>query len=70
MEEGKCPEHPVRMVHCPLHGLRKPGTLYFHFLLFRTAPAANGSSQARSPIGAIATGLHHSHSNAGSEPHL
>ena len=26
--------------------------------------------QARGRIGAVATGLHHSHSNAGSEPHL
>ena len=30
-------------------------------------PAACGSSQARGPIGAAAAGLHHSHSNAGSE---
>ena len=27
-------------------------------------------SQARGQIGAVATGLHHSHSNAGSESHL
>ena len=33
-------------------------------------PAAYGSSQARGLIGAVAAGLHHSHSNAGSEPHL
>ena len=31
------------------------------------APAAYGGSQARGPIGAVATGLHQSHSNAGSE---
>ena len=30
----------------------------------------NGGSQARSQIGAEATGLCHSHSNAESEPHL
>ena len=31
---------------------------------------ACGGSQARCPIRATAAGLHHSHSNAGSEPHL
>ena len=34
------------------------------------APAAYGGSQARGPIGAVATGLRQSHSNAGSEPSL
>ena len=34
------------------------------------APAAYGGSQARGLIGAVATGLHQSHSNAGSEPRL
>ena len=34
------------------------------------APAAYGGSQARGPIGAVATGLRQRHSNAGSEPHL
>ena len=34
------------------------------------APAAYGGSQARGRIGAVATGLHQSHSNAGSEPCL
>ena len=29
-----------------------------------------GGSQARSPIGAVAAGLHHSHNNAGSKPNL
>ena len=33
-------------------------------------PAAYGGSQARGRIGAVATGLRQSHSNAGSEPHL
>ena len=40
------------------------------FLLFRTALEAYGGSQARGRIGAVAAGLHHSHSNAGSEPCL
>ena len=36
------------------------------------APATCGNSQTRGPIGAVAAGLHHSHShgNVGSEPHL
>ena len=31
---------------------------------------AYGGSQARGPIGAVVAGLHPSHSNARSEPHL
>ena len=42
----------------------------FVCLLFRAAPEAYGGSQARGLIGAMAAGLHHSHSNARSEPHL
>ena len=44
------------------------GFLFVYF--FRAVYAAYGSSQARGQIGAIAAGLHHSHSNAGSEPRL
>ena len=33
------------------------------FLLFRAAPTAYGSFQARDQIGATAASLHHSHSN-------
>ena len=40
------------------------------FLLFRAAPVAYGGSQARGQIRAAAAGLHHSHSNMGSEPRL
>ena len=43
---------------------------FFFFCLFRVAPTAYGSSQARGWIGAATAGLHHSHSNLGSEPHL
>ena len=44
---------------------------FFVFLLFLwAAPAAYGGSQARGQIGAAATGLRQSHSNAGSEPRL
>ena len=39
------------------------------FFLFRAAPAAYGSSGARGRIGAVAAGLHHSHSNARSLTH-
>ena len=42
----------------------------FFFLLFRAIPAAYGGSQARGVIGAVATGLYHSRSNAGSKPRL
>ena len=47
--------------------------LFFFFLVFRlftAAPMAYGGSQARGWIGAIAAGLHHCHSNMGSEPCL
>ena len=43
---------------------------YLSFSLFRAAPMAYGGPKARSQIGAVAVSLHHSHSNAGSEPHL
>lgn len=44
---------------------------FFFFLSFsRAAPAAYGGSQARGVIRAVATGLCHSHSNAGSKPCL
>ena len=41
--------------------------LFFFFCLFRAAPGAYGSAQAGGLIEAVAAGLHHSHSNAGSE---
>ena len=44
--------------------------LTFFFCLFRAEPTAYGGFQARGLIGAVATGLNHSHSNVGSEPHL
>ena len=43
---------------------------FFMVSLLRAAPEAYGRSQARGPIGAVAASLHHSHSNAKSEPHL
>ena len=43
---------------------------YLFFCLLRATPAAYGGSQSRSQIRGLAPGLCHSHSNAGSEPHL
>ena len=37
------------------------------FFFFKATPEAYGSSQARDRIGAVAAGLPHSHSSAGSE---
>ena len=48
---------------------KKPVFVLF-CLLFRAALAAYGGSRARGPVGAVAAGLNHSHSNSGSEPHL
>ena len=44
---------------------------FFVFLPFLgLLPEAYGGSRARGLIGAVAAGLHHSHSNPGSEPRL
>jgi len=45
--------------------------VFLFFCLFAiswAAPAAYGGSQARGPIGAVATSLLQNHSNTGSEP--
>ena len=48
-----------------------PFLLLFCLFAFSWAtPAAYRGSQAKSPIGAVAAGLHHSHSNSGSEMRL
>ena len=52
------------------HSAVKTFFSFFLFLVFRATLAASGSSQAQGRIGAIAAGLHHSHSDSGSEPHL
>ena len=44
--------------------------ILFIYFVFRAAPAAYGGSQARGPIGAVATSLHHSHNSARSEQGL
>ena len=43
---------------------------FWSFCLFKAAPTAYGSSQARGLIGAVASSLHHSYSNRGSKLHL
>ena len=43
---------------------------FLSFCPFRAAPAAYGGSQAGGQMRAIATGLHHSHSNTNSKPRL
>ena len=58
-------------VHRPWESFKKIPFHFFitiNFCLCRTAPTANGSSQARGPIGTPTSGLGHSHSNARSEP--
>ena len=44
--------------------------LFICLCLSRATPEAYGGSQARSRVGAVAAGLHYSHSNAGSELRL
>ena len=41
--------------------------VFYFFCLFRAAPVAYGSSQTGGPIGAVAAGPHHTHSNATSK---
>ena len=56
---------------CPLEiVLSLSLSLFLSIFPFGATPSAYGSSQARSRIGATAACLHHSHSNAGSEPCL
>ena len=44
--------------------------IYIFICIFRATYVAYGSSQAKGQIGAVAAGLHQSHGNAGSKPHL
>ena len=44
--------------------------IFLPFFFPGAAPLAYGGSQARGLMGAVAAGLHHSHSNTGSEPSL
>ena len=52
-----------------LLGAQESAFFFFFFFLFRAAPVAYGSSQARGRISATAAGLQHSHRDARSKPH-
>ena len=54
----------------PVFFAPSPSSSSSPFCLFRAAPVAHGGSQAKGRIGAAAAGLHHSHSNMGSEMSL
>jgi len=58
------------LFHCAF--LFFPFFFFFCLLVFffQSRMVAYGGFQARSRMGAVATGLRHSHSNMGSEPHL
>ena len=57
--------HPLAFQHNYLWWLHFRGNYFFFFFWsFWVALVAHGGSQARGPIGTVATGLHHSHSNA------
>ena len=61
----------IDTVYIPIYFLKKfYFYLFIYFCPFRAAPVVYGGSQARGPIGAVATGLRQSHSNARSKPHL
>ena len=66
------PHTLVSSVCAPLHTLSISCfiVVYCIFCLFRATPTAYGGSQTRGSIRATAAGLHHSHSNEESEPHL
>ena len=51
-------------------GLCSVSGFFVFVFVFRVVPAAYGGSQARGQIGAVAAGLHHNHSNKGSELRL
>ena len=56
--QNHCNKYPYLSIHPSI------------YLFFRVVPMAHGGSQARGRIGAAATGLRQSHSNAVSEPRL
>ena len=69
----------VLISQCLLYDSSFKNKLYWHFnvnflfptiVIFRAAPMAYGSSQARGQIRATVGGLHHIQSNTRSEPHL
>ena len=71
---GNYPTLSLSMGATAPYKMKKEGyLLLFFFFFFDFLPylgLLQLDSQARSPIGAIAAGLHHSHSNAESQLHL
>ena len=69
---SSCHTHPQLNTYCNPQSLvcldYSIFSFFFFCFLFRAAPSACGGSQARSRIGAVATGLCHSHT--GSKPRL
>ena len=63
-------EPSLPLIYAALPGYLSDIFIYLFVFLFRAAPTAYGDSQASGPIRAAAASLPHSHSNAGSEPHL
>ena len=57
----------VRGLACVRNNLFFNFYLFIYFCLFRAEPAASRGYQTRALMGAVAVGLHHSHSNVGSE---
>ena len=57
-------------MHTPTIKYLEQNIFFFVFCPLRATPAAYGGSHARGLIGAVATGLRHSHSNIGSELRL
>ena len=65
---GECPCALGKNVYFATFGWKV--CLFCFVFPFRSIPVAYGGSQARDQIRATATGLHHSHSHAGSKLHL
>ena len=63
--------HPEGVLtRTPKTRLCAPFALFFFFFSFKAAPVACASSRARGQIRTTAAGLHHSHGNEESKPHL
>ena len=56
-------EYPIKNNYFHLYNISSALHLLLIYLLFRAAPVAYGSSQARSQMGAAAASLHHSNTN-------
>ena len=70
IREHSQPERAGSLWGTSLHADSGMYLVFFFSVFSRAAPTAYRGSQARGLIGAVAANLHHSHSNAGSEPRL